>query len=121
MSAIQLAAQLAVVARLGLLDPLQVLGQFGLGEERRTVDARQHLPRRISAPVCARDGLQLERSHRLRAGGVRAAAEVGERTVRVQRNRRQGPRGCGVAHEVVDQLDLVVLSLGGKALARSRR
>jgi hypothetical protein len=47
---------------------------------------------------------------------VRAAAQVGERPVRVQRDRVD----AFVADQVLDQLDLVVLPLGAEALERLR-
>ena len=78
---------------------------------------------RVPAPVRARHRLQLERSDGLRARGVRAAAQVGERAVGVQRYRLQGARRVrvlGRRDEVVDQLDLVVLPFAGEALARLR-
>ena len=46
-----------------------------------------------------------------------AAAEIGERAVRIQRDRRQRVGGVGVANQVIDQLDLVVLHLGDEARA----
>jgi hypothetical protein len=52
---------------------------------------------------------------------VRPAAEVGEGAVGVQRHRLERfptPTRPGVAHEVVDQLDLVILLLGQETLAR---
>ena len=107
----QLAPQLAMIARLGLLDPLEVLFQLRLGEEGGPVDPREHRARRVAAPVGARDRAQLEGSDRLRARGVRAAAQIGERTVGVERDRSQRVRWAGIAHEIVDQLDLVVLAL----------
>ncbi len=110
-----------MVAFLGLLDPLQVLGEFLLAEEGGAVDAREHGALGIPAPVGAGDGLQLERTDGLRARRVRAAAEVGERAVGVQRDALQWPWRVAVLRrgdEVVDQLDLVVLTFAGEALAR---
>ena len=89
-----------------------------LGEERSAVDAREHRAVRIPAPVGAGDGLQLERLDALRAGAVRAAAEVGERAVGVQADGVEWVGGIGVADEVLDQLHLVVLALGAEALER---
>ncbi len=76
-----------MIARLRLLDPLQVLLQIRLGEERSAVDTREHRPGRVTAPVGARDRLQLERADAAGARRVRPAAEVGERAIRVQRHR----------------------------------
>src|SRR5207244_2983226 len=88
----ELASELAVVARLGLLDALEMLLQVGLGEEARAVDAREHRPRGVAAPVGARDRAQLERADRARAGRVRPAAEIREGAVGVQRDARHGVR-----------------------------
>ena len=46
---------------------------------------------------------------------VRAAAEVGERAVRVERDALDGRAVLAVRDEIVDQLDLVVLPLGEEA------
>ena len=110
-----------MIAGLGLLDALQVLGELALGEEGRSVDACEHRARGVPPPVGACDRLQLERAHALGARRVGPATEVGERPVGVQRHASQ--RSCRVArrHEVVDQLDLVVLSLADEALARLGR
>src|SRR5271163_1386389 len=83
----------------------------GLREERGSVDTREHLPGRVPAPVGARDRLQPEGAHRLRARSMRAAAQIGEPIVRVQRHGAQRVRLIGARDEVVDQLDLVVLTL----------
>jgi hypothetical protein len=108
----ELRPQAPVVARLGLLEAREVLGQLVLGEERGPVDAGEHLARRVAAPVGARDGLQLERLDALGRRGVRPAAQVGERPVGVQGH----GVGALVADDVLDELDLVVLALGAVAL-----
>ena len=77
--------------------------------ERRAVDARQLLQRRVAAPVRAGEPGELQRLDRLRVLEVRAATEVGEVTLRVQRD---------VALGGVDELDLVRLALGGEARLR---
>ena len=51
----------------------------------------------VPAPVRAGDGLQLDRLDALRAGAVRAAAEVGERAVRVEADGLERVLGVGVA------------------------
>ncbi len=110
-----------MVARLGLLDPLEVLREFLLGEEGGAVDAREHRALGVPAPVGAGDGLQLERADGLRARRVRATAEVGERAVGVERDALKLTRWVRVLRggdEIVDQLDLVVLTFAGEALAR---
>ena len=111
---VQLASQLAVVALARLLQALHVRGQVVLGQERRAVHAREPGVVRVPAPVGAGHAGQLERLDPLGRRRVRAAAQVGEGTVGVQ--------GDGVdalvPDEVLDQLDLVVLALGPKALQR---
>src|SRR5918999_1810442 len=62
---LQLAAELAVVARAGLLEPLEVLLEVVLGVEGGAVDAREHLAAGVAAPVRARHGGELERLHAL--------------------------------------------------------
>ena len=111
---IQLLAELAMVARPRLLEPAQVLLQLLLGVEGGAVDAREHLAARITAPVGAGDRQQLERLDALGGRRVRAAAEVRERAVGVERD----VVDPGVLHQVLDQLDLVVLVLALEALER---
>ena len=107
-----------VVARLRLLEALEVLGEVVLREERGAVDAGEHLAARVPAPVRPGDGLQLERLDALRAGPVRPAAEVGEGPVGVEADGLQRMLGIGVRDEILDQLDLVVLPLRAEALER---
>ena len=82
----ELAAQLAVVARAGLLEALEVRLEVLLGEECGAVDAREHLAVGVAAPVGAGHARELEGLDPLGAGAVRAAAEVGERAVAIQRD-----------------------------------
>ena len=105
---VELAAELAVVPRAGLLEPLQVRGEL-LGAEKNAVpytrvsivlaaSPRQYAPATdwsLNAPI------------RLVDGACGPAAEVGEVAVRVQADRLDAL----VADEVLDQLDLVVLAL----------
>ena len=114
---VQLAPELAVVARAGLLEPVQVLLELLLGVEGRPVDAGEHLAVRVTPPVGARHAEQLERLDPLGRRRVRAAAEIGEGPVRVQRHGLDPV----VAHEVLDQLDLVVLPLADEPLERRAR
>ena len=89
----ELAPELAVVARARLLEALEMLLELGLREERGPVDAREHGARGVPAPVGAGDGLQLERADGCRRRRVRAAAEVGEGAVGVERDRlHRSPR-----------------------------
>lgn len=107
---VELASEPAVVALERLLDVAQVLVEVLLREEGGAVDPRQHRPRRVAAPVGAREVRQGEGLDRARVLQVRAAAEVGEVVLRVD---RQGL----VDGQVVDQLDLVRLVLVDEALA----
>ena len=93
---------------------VQVRLQVGLRVEGRPVDAREHRAVGVAAPVRAGRGEQLERLDALRRRRVRAAAEVGERAVGVERDRVDPV----VPDEVLDQLDLVVLVLALEALER---
>src|SRR5215216_6057954 len=99
-------------ARPRLLEPADVLTEVLLREEGGPVDAGQHLVLRLAAPIGAGDVRELEGLHPPGARGVRAAAEVREGTVAVERHGLD----TLVAHEVLDQLDLVVLALGPEAL-----
>ncbi len=103
-----------MVARAGLLDALELGRELLLGEERGAVDAREHRPARVAAPVGARDGLELDGADAAGARRVRPAAEIREGAVAVERHRVDA---LGL-DEILDQLDLVVLLLGAKALER---
>ena len=111
---VELAAELAVVARPRLLQAPEVLLQLLLREKRGAIHAREHLVVGVAAPVGAGDARELERVDPLGAGPVRTAAEVGERPVPVERHRVDP----AVPDEVFDQLDLVVLPLRFEALDR---
>ena len=112
----ELRAEPAVVARLGLLEALEVLLEVLLLEERGAVDAREHRAVGVAAPVGAGDRLQLDRADPAGGRRVRAAAEVEERAVLVEAD---GVDAL-VADEVLDQLDLVVLALLAEVLDRLR-
>ena len=92
-----------------LLEPLEVRVEVGLRVERRAVDAGQLRVALVAAPVGAREAGELERLDRRRVLQVRAAAEVGEVALRVERDGALGG---------VDELDLVRLALGLEAAAR---
>jgi hypothetical protein len=100
-----------VVARAGELELLEEHIEVGLLEERRAVDAGEHLAVGVSAPVGPGDRLQLDCADALRARRVRPAAEVCERAVGVKRDRLD----AFVADQVLDELDLVVLVFGLEA------
>ena len=77
--------------------------------ERGAVDPRELRVLFVPAPVGAGEAGQLERLDRLRVLEVRAAAQVGELALRVERD---------VALRRVDELDLVGLALLLEAPAR---
>ena len=106
MEQVELHPELAVVPGARLFEPLQVRVEVGLRVERGAVDAGQLLVVLVAAPVGTGEPGQLERLDRLRVLKVRAAAEVGEITLGIQRD---------VPFGGVDELDLVRLVLGGEA------
>ena len=99
---VELAAEPAVVARLRLLEPLEIGVEVGLRVEGGAVDPRQLRVLLVAAPVGACERGQLDRLDRLRVLQVRAAAEIGELALGVQRD---------LAFGRVDELDLVRLAL----------
>ena len=102
---VELAAEAAVVAALGLLDVLQVLVELFLREEGVPVDALHRGVAFLALPVgLGRLGLELDRLDLLRAREVRSVAEVDEVAHRVALD--------GVALRLLlDQLDLQGLAL----------
>ena len=108
---IELLAELAVVALLRLLQPVQVGVLVLLLRPRRAVDPLQHLVLRVAAPVGARHLHQLE--HLQLAGGrhVRPAAQIDEIVLPVERDRLAGGNRR-------DDLGLVVLALVPEELHR---
>ena len=102
---VELDAETPVISFLRLLEPLEVGVEVGLRVERRPVDPRQLRVLLVAAPVGAGEPGQLDRLDRLRVLEVRAAAEIGEVALRVERDLALGG---------VDELDLVVLALLGK-------
>jgi hypothetical protein len=103
---VELAAELAMVALLGLLEHVQIALQLVLGRPRRAVDALQHLVLRVAAPVRAGNLHQLEVPELARARHVRTAAQVLERAFAVERdvlaggNRADDLGLVGLAHRV---------------------
>ena len=100
---VELDAELPVVPRARLLEPLEVSVEVGLRVERGSVDAGQLLVVLVAPPVGAGEAGQLERLDRRGVLQVRAAAQIGEVALRVERD---------VAVGGVDELDLVRLVLG---------
>ena len=109
MEEVELHPELAMVALARLLEPFEVCVEVGLRVEGGAVDAGQLGVVLVAAPVGAGEPGQLDRLDRLRVLQMRAAAEVGEIPLRVQRD---------VALGGVDELDLVRLALGGEARLR---
>ena len=104
---VELTTQDAVVARLDLLQPLEVRVEVLRVEERRPVDALQLLVLLVAQPVGARDGGDPEGLDAARGGKMRAAAEVGEAAVLVERDRVAG------LGELLDEVDLHEVALRG--------
>src|SRR4051812_37836482 len=78
MKQVELNAELAMVARAGLLEPLEMRVEVGLRVERGPVDASELRVLLVPAPVGAGEAGQLERLDRLRVLQMWAAAEVAE-------------------------------------------
>ncbi len=106
----QLFAQLAVVALLGLLQHRQILVEHRLLGERNTVYTRQHLVLLVAAPVCAGNRRELQRLDITSVGDMRTAAQVGKRTVRVER--------YGTVGQIGYQFAFILVALLGKCLQR---
>src|SRR5581483_6254692 len=83
---VELAAEPAMVAAPRLLEPVEVRVEVFPAVERGAVDTGQLRLRRVAAPVRAGEAGQLQRLDRLRVLEVRAAAEVGEVTLRIERD-----------------------------------
>src|SRR5262249_24429585 len=111
---VELRPELAVVALTCLLEALQVPLEVLLVEERSPVDAGEHLAGLVAAPVGTGERGELERADPAGGGPVVAAAEVLERPVPVERDRLSAV----VADQILDQLDLVVLTLVTEVLDR---
>src|SRR6476659_6092876 len=109
MEEIELLPEAAVVAFLRLLDSLEIRVEILLRVEGRPVDACQLRVLFVAAPVRAGESGQLDRLDRRGVLEMRAAAEVGELTLRVE-----GDRTVSGFYE----LHLVRLVLFQEALAR---
>ena len=100
---LELAGDLAVVALLGFLQLREVGLEVLVVEPGGAVDAAEHLVVVVTAPVGAGHLHQLERAQPVGARHVRAAAQVGELALRVQRQVFAG-------RDRFDDLGLVVLA-----------
>src|SRR5260370_12567231 len=94
-----------MVAICGFLESVQVVVQIFLAEERRAIEAVAWRVLRVAPPVSAGDGQQLEGLDSSRGRYVRAAAEVHELAVAIERNRLAGAR------ELLDEVDLHEVAL----------
>ena len=99
----ELAPELAVIARAGLFQLLEVRVELLLVRPGRPVDALEHLVPLVAAPVRAGDVGQLERAEAAGRGDVGAAAEIEPLALAVDGERLVGG-------DVADDLDLVFLA-----------
>src|SRR3989442_6329370 len=83
---LELLADDAVIAFASLVESADIALEIVLAEPRGPVDALQHLAPLIAAPVRARGMQQLEMLDPPGARHVRSAAQIDERTVRVDRD-----------------------------------
>ena len=115
---VELPAELAVVALLRFLDPMQVGVEIFLPGPRGAVDSLQHFVARIAAPVRAGQLHQLEDLEPAGRRHVRTAAQVDELAFGVERNRLVG-------RDRRDDLRLVVLAdrleIAHRLVARHQR
>ena len=100
---VHLAADLAVVALLGLLQHVHVLVELFLGGKGDAVDAGEHLVVLIALPVSARDAGELKGLERLGVADVGADAHVDVVALLIEGD-------AGVVVQVVNVLDLVLLA-----------
>ena len=122
MEQFELLAQLAVVALLGLFELMQIGIQFFLLRPGRAIDALQHLVLGIAAPVCTRQFHQLEHLQLAGRRHVRAAAQVGEIALGIQRHFLVGGNGrddLGLVM-LVDALEIFDRLIARQYLARHR-
>ena len=100
---VHLAADLAVVALLGLLQHVHMLVELFLGGKGDAVDAGEHLVVLIALPVGARDAGELKGLESLGVADVGADAHVDVVALLVEGD-------AGVVVQVADVLDLVLLA-----------
>ena len=100
---VHLAADLAVVALLGLLQHVHVLVELFLGGKGDAVDAGEHLVVLVTLPVSARDAGELKGLERLGVADVGADAHIDVVALLVEGD-------AGVVVQVADVLDLVLFA-----------
>src|SRR5439155_1745587 len=103
MEEVERPAELAVIALLGFLESVQIELEILFLRPSRAIDPLQHFIARVPAPVRPGELGQLEHLELARRGHVRAAAEVGELALGVERDLLPG-RDRG------DDLGLVMLA-----------
>ena len=107
-----LLAEFAVVPLLGFFEDNEILVEHGFLREGDAVDAGQLRTLLIAAPVSAGEGGQLDGLDDIGIHQVRAAAEIGEGTVFIIRDR--------TVFEFADELALVRITLFFEVLERFR-
>ena len=110
MEQIELLAQLAVIARLRLLQTLEVFLEVAFLGEGHAVDAGELLLGLVPFPIRPGNGHDLGRLDMPRVGNVWAATEVGEVSLRV--------KGDGAVFKAFEQIELVLVSFLLKVLDR---
>ena len=108
---VQFLPQLAVVAALGLLHPLQVLIQVLPAGEGGAIDPLQHLVLLAAPPVGPGDAEQLDGAHHSGAWQVRPPAEVDELPLLVQAD-------LDIGRQVLHEFHLVGLLPQGEIFDR---
>src|SRR5262249_45568955 len=104
---VELDAEPPMVALARLLAPPQVRVELILARPDRAVNALEHRALLVAPPVRPGDRQQLERADLARRRDVRALAQVEERPVLVDRNRRERRAlALGLRGEIVEDLDL---------------
>ena len=101
---VELLAELAVIALLGLLEHMEVCVEISLLLEGRAVDALQHLVVLVAAPVSTGDAHELQGLDLARRDDVRAGAEIRELALRVHRD-------LLTCRQILDEFDLVIFAL----------
>src|SRR5690606_34924124 len=81
---IQLAAHLAMIALLRLFQLEEMLLQFVLGQEGRSVDALEHGALFVAAPIGAGHGKQLEMLEFAGGRHMRTAAKIRKRSMLIE-------------------------------------
>jgi len=92
----------AMVTPARFLSPFQVLFQLLRGGKGRAIDAGEHVPVGIPAPIGAREVQELEVAHEAGGGEVGAAAEVQELALAIKRD--------PLPWDLREELELIILA-----------